>query len=313
MTIYGFTATDKDLETFYKERAERTLKYLELSRHMFASEHAYLDETTRLRRTGLLKIPGFFPREPVLSLGERVEALVGERMGLSRIRNHAAESRQDIQDGKFSYYTVDEMREPSFSLRDKVSSVGLVEPLMRFPELADLVFDERVLGVATAYLGTLPVLSFLKVRTTFANDLPTADTQFFHADFGSYKILKAFVYLNDVDLEGGPFCYIEGSHARRFPGWDEQSRFADHELHAVYGKDCITRCTARAGDIYLAETTGFHRGLKPVRIDRNVLIVTYCVHPEYGFAYEPTQLARPTFDRLSDVGKAAADALKIVG
>ena len=36
------------------------------------------------------------------------------------------------------------------------------------------------------------------------------------------------------------------------------------------------------------------------------------MHPEYGFAYEPNRMARPTFDGLSDVGRAAADALEIV-
>jgi hypothetical protein len=312
MTIYGFTCTEQDLETFYKERADRTLKYLDLSRHIVASERDYLDETTTLRHKGLLKVTGLFPREDVLSFGKRVDDLARDRVQVSRIRNHKAESTSDIQNGKFSYYTVDEMRDPSFSLRDEVSSVGIVEPLLRFPELADVVFDARLLGIATAYFQAIPVVSFLKIRSTFTNDLPVVDTQFFHADFGSYKILKAFVYLNDVELEGGPFCYIEGSHIKRFPGWDQKSRFADEELQEIYGNDCITCCTARAGDVYLAETTGFHRGLKPIRVDRNVLIITYCVHPEYGFTYEPTQISRHTFDRLSDVGKAAADALKIV-
>lgn len=312
MTIYGFTCTEKDLETFYKERAERALKYLELSGHIVAAERDYLDATTTLRHTGLLKVPGVFPREHILSFGTRVDALVRDRAHLSRIRHHEAESTTDIQNGKFAYYTVDEMRAPSFSLRDRVSSVGIVEPLLRFPALADVVFDPRLLGIATAYFQTIPVVSFLKIRSTFTNDLPVVDTQFFHADFGSYKILKAFVYLNDVERDGGPFCYIEGSHIERFPGWDQKSRFADEDLHAVYGKDCITCCTARAGDVYFAETTGFHRGLKPTRVDRNILIITYCAHPEYGFTYEPNQIGRDTFDRLSDVGKAAADALKIV-
>ena len=300
MTIYGFTAAEQDLETFYREKASRTLKYLELSGHVFAAERDRLEEATTLRRRGLLKLRGFFPRPRVLAIGETVDELVRERKYLSRNRNHAAESRADIQRGAFSYYSVDELRAPGFSLRDKVSSVGLVEPLM------------QLLAVVTSYFGTIPVTSFVKVRSTFSNYLPTADTQFFHADFGSYRILKAFIYLNDVDLDGGPFCYIEGSHARKFEGWDQKSRFADEELRDVYGADCVTACTAKVGDIYLAETTGFHRGLKPTRHDRNIVIITYCVHPEYGFAYEPNRMARTTFAALSDIGRAAADALEIV-
>ena len=312
MTIYSFTAAEQDLETFYREKASRTLKYLELAGHVFAAERDYLEEATALRRRGLLKLRGFFPRPRVLGLGANVSELVRERKCLSRIRNHAAESTAGIQNGVFAYYSVEELRAPDFSLRERVSSVGIVEPLVQLPDLAGIVFDPRLLAVVTSYFGTIPVMSFVKVRTTFANDLPTADTQFFHADFGSYRILKAFVYLNDVDLDGGPFCYIEGSHARKFEGWDQQSRFSDDELRDVYGAGCVTACTAKAGDIYLAETTGFHRGLKPTRTDRAIVIVTYCVHPEYGFAYEPNRMPRATFDGLSDVGRAAADALEIV-
>jgi hypothetical protein len=312
MTIYSFTHTAKDLEAFYRERANRTLKYVSLANHIFASERDYLEETTILRHKGLLKLTDFFPREKMLSLGKEVNELVKQRQALSRIRNHAAESTTDIQNGKFAYYTAEEMRDPRFSLRDKVSSVGIVEPLMQSPEFADVAFDERLLGICTAYFQVVPVLSFLKVRSSFANNLPVVDTQFFHCDFGSYKILKAIIYLNDVELDGGPFCFVQGSHINKFEGWDKKSRFSDEELQEKYGKDCITYCTAKAGDVYLAETTGFHRGLKPVKVDRNVLIITYCVHPEYGFKYEPNQISRQTFDRLSDFRKAAADALKVL-
>ena len=62
MTIYGFTAAEQDLETFYREKASRTLKYLELAGRVFAAEREYLEEATTLRRRGLLKMRGFFPR-----------------------------------------------------------------------------------------------------------------------------------------------------------------------------------------------------------------------------------------------------------
>jgi hypothetical protein len=311
MTIYSFTHTEKDLGIFYQERASRTLKYLNLAKYMFESERDWLEETTTLKHNGLLKITEFFPREKILSIGRKVDDLVKKRQGLNKIRNHAAESTEDIQNGRFAYYNLDEMREPSFSLRDKVSSVGIAEPLMQLPELAEVVFYERLLSIVTAYFQVIPVISFLKLRSTFMNNLPVVDTQFLHFDFGSYKILKAIIYLNDVELEGGPFCYIKGSHINKFDGWNKKSRFSDEEMHKVYGKDCITYCTAKAGDVFLAETTGLHRGFKPISADRNTLIVTFCVHPEYGFEYEPNQISGQSYDKLSDLGKASADALKI--
>ena len=50
MTIYGFTGAEQDLEVFYREKASRTLKYLELAGHIFAAERDYLEDATTLRQ-----------------------------------------------------------------------------------------------------------------------------------------------------------------------------------------------------------------------------------------------------------------------
>ena len=54
---------------------------------------------------------------------------------------------------------------------------------------------------------------------SFVSSLHVAiDTQLFHIDTGSFRILKAFIYLNDVNAGGGPFEYVKCSHHTKFEG-----------------------------------------------------------------------------------------------
>ena len=120
----------------------------------------------------------------------------------------------------------------------------------------------------------MPFDAYIKVRKAFANNLPANDTQFFHRDSGSFNLLKAIVYLNDVDINTGPFTYTEGTH-NKFDFPKRKLRFTDKEISNYYGKNKIKNLVAKAGDLVLANTTGFHKGLKPKIFDRNVCIANF--------------------------------------
>lgn len=312
MAIYSYTAGEQDLKRFFSQRANRTLQYIDLTPSLMKAETQWVSEIEKLRTQGLLKIEGFFSRDKILRIGEKVDEMVSRREGLSKIRLHSKETRDSIQKGEFSYLPDEALKDPNFSLEKTLSSVGLRSPLLDIPEVADIAFENKLISFVSAYFQVVPVLSYLKIKSTFANDLPIADTQYFHTDFGSYKILKALIYLNDVEKGGGPFCYIPESHVRRFEGWDQKSRFLDEELQGVYGEDCVHRCYGRAGDIFLAETTGFHRGEKPITRKRNILIMTFCVEPEYGFDYQRLKVKRSAISDLDAIATAYADNLEVV-
>ncbi|MDP2660646.1 MAG: hypothetical protein Q8R28_07950 [Dehalococcoidia bacterium] len=311
MTIYSFTHTEQDLRRFYQERASRTLLYIDLAGQVYDAGDTFLGEAQTLARSGLVKLPRLFPRADMADIRQQVEPLIDRREGLGRVRNHAAESLENIQAGRFAYFTQDELQ--SVILEDTVSSVSVKQPFTRLPGLARVVFNPNLLGIAAAYLGTVPVVSYVKVVTSFLNDLADADTQFWHVDFGSYQILKALVYLTDVvDLASGPFCYVMASHRQKFPGWDAKSRFTQEEIETAYPTGRFHHCLGSIGDVWLADTTGFHKGLKPTGAPRTAVIVTYTVHPEYGFEYQPIQIPGATYDQLDPFARAAADALPII-
>jgi hypothetical protein len=180
------------------------------------------------------------------------------------------------------------------------------------PGLIEFAFDDRILAFASAYFVTVPMLSYAKVRKSFINAIPPSPTQRFHVDIGTYSLFKVLLYLHDVEPGGGPFCYVLGSHRKRFAGW-QAKRYSREEMAQTCGDDRVVRFHARAGDAIVVESAGFHGGEKPAAHDRNILILNYTVHPEYGFEYPPVRMRRSDFDGLSAYAKAVADHVEIVG
>jgi len=288
--------TEHDLRRFFADRSNRTLRYLAHASTIHDSIHAYRDEVHRLQDEGMVPLPGFFARETLLEIGRLFDALIA-----------AGRCLAPVKDRSHKLVGVDSR---DLTTRDRASSIGLEDPLVSIPELLPLAFDARLLGMATAYFQTVPMLSYVKVRKSFANAIPPSPTQHFHVDIGTYRIFKVLLYLNDVGPGGGPFCYVKGSHRRKFSGW-ESKRYSEQEMAAEYGDDCVVHHYAHAGDAMVVESTGFHCGEKPYASDRAILILNYTVHPEYGFDYAPVRIRRDDFESLPDYARAAADALTV--
>jgi len=95
----------------------------------------------------------------------------------------------------------------------------------------------------------------------------------------------------------------------KWDGWDQKARYDDTEIADIYGAEAIVRCYAKAGDVILANTTGFHRGEKPVNNNRGILIVNYCLHPEYGFEHPAIHIKKHNKGALSPYCQLAAEHL----
>ena len=70
----------------------------------------------------------------------------------------------------------------------------------------------------------------------------------------------------------------------------------------------------------LGDSTGCHRGTKPVTTDRDIVIINYGLHPEYGFVggvltmdgVPKAKIARSDLNSLAEGKVAAADFLEVV-
>ncbi len=105
-------------------------------------------------------------------------------------------------------------------------------------------------------------------------------SQRWHRDFNDRHLLKAFLYLVDVDEEAGPFEYVP----RSAPGNELDHLWPwrplgvnyppDDELAAKIA-DRAVRFTAPKGTLIFCNTSGFHRGGFARRKRRVLATVTY--------------------------------------
>jgi hypothetical protein len=138
--------------------------------------------------------------------------------------------------------------------------LGLDDPWLR------LGVNPRLLDLANAYLRMWSKLEYVDVWYTPPDGGDERrSSQRWHRDFNDRHLLKAFVYLVDVDQDTGPFEYVP----RSAPGGELEQLWPWRPLGENYPPDdefaktvdgrSVT-FTAPKGTIIFCNTSGFHRG-----------------------------------------------------
>ena len=138
--------------------------------------------------------------------------------------------------------------------------LGLDDPWLR------LGTNPRLLDIANAYLELWSKLEYVDVWYTLpAGGDERRSSQRWHRDFNDRHLLKAFLYLVDVDEETGPFEYVP----RSAPGGELEALWPwrplgenyppEGELEAQIDGGAVTS-TAAKGTLIFCNTSGFHRG-----------------------------------------------------
>ena len=106
-------------------------------------------------------------------------------------------------------------------------------------------------------------------------------SQRWHRDYNDKHLLKAFLYLVDVNEEMGPFQYVPGSQPGG-PYGDEwgwkplgQNYPTEEELESRIPASAIHTFTAPKGTLIFCNTAGFHRGGFSTTDPRVLATVTY--------------------------------------
>jgi hypothetical protein len=155
--------------------------------------------------------------------------------------------------------------------------VGLDDPWFRF------CASRRMLDLANAYIGLWSKLEYVDVWYSIPQEVSSERkaSQRWHRDFNDRHLLKAFLYLVDVDEETGPFEYVAGS-ARGGPyagDWPwrplSESYPPQDELAQRIPPEAIKTFTAPKGTIIFCNTSGFHRGGFATARPRVLATVTY--------------------------------------
>lgn len=143
--------------------------------------------------------------------------------------------------------------------------------------------ERRLLDIVNTYFGLWTKLLYVDVWNTLALDHegPDMGSQRWHRDPEDSRLVKAFLYLNDVNDEAGPMEYVPESRRgdryghlwpQEFPGGSVPPPGAVEA--AIPARDQL-RCTGAAGTLLLVDTTGLHRGGRATRHRRLLATWTY--------------------------------------
>jgi len=176
------------------------------------------------------------------------------------------------------------------------------DPLYYSKTSFNIATSDIIVDIASEYYKCTPYLCTQNFRLSKINNLPPKTTQLYHADQNSLKFIKFFIYLNDVDENGGPFAFVRGSNAKKFEYHLQKYRWEDKEIESYYGKENQLLLTAKAGDLIVAQTTGYHKGTKPINNERYMLTLNYLIHKENGMTRN-FKVKKEWVDNLIDIKK----------
>jgi hypothetical protein len=172
----------------------------------------------------------------------------------------------------------------------------------------------HLLDVANGYLRMWSKLSYVDLWYTVpqTEGAERVASQLWHYDFDDRHLLKAFLYLDDVDAATGPFEYVAGSQ----PGgryhevrpWKPMGygRVPEEEVQQGVPDDAIRTFTAPRGTIIFCNTSGLHRGGFATARARVLATATYCspaslaALSQRNYDVDPSQLSE-----LSQEGRYA--------
>jgi ectoine hydroxylase-related dioxygenase (phytanoyl-CoA dioxygenase family) len=157
------------------------------------------------------------------------------------------------------------------------SEIGPDDPWFR------ICASRRMLDIANSYVGMLTKLEYVDVWYSVPQDegARRVASQRWHRDFNDQKLVKAFLYLVDVDEQMGPFEYVPGSTGdgpySDVWAWEplgesypNQREFAERFPEATY-----ETFTGAKGSLIFCDTSGFHRGGLSTTDPRILATVTY--------------------------------------
>lgn len=153
--------------------------------------------------------------------------------------------------------------------------VGQIRLAPAVKELHALALNSEIVALAGAYFGARPCLDSIQAWWSFSGNQDAQEAEYFHRDNDGISFLKMFIYLTDVTELNGPHVYIRQSHRSR--KLIARRRLSDQEVMREFPvSDCCTM-TGGAGDAFLEDTYGIHKGQLPIQGRRLLLQFRYSI------------------------------------
>ena len=149
----------------------------------------------------------------------------------------------------------------------------LPEDVLRAPSLVALANDPRIINIVSEFLGCKPTIGYLAAWWSYHTPKGAQQAEFFHRDVDDWKFVKLFVYLTDVEAYSGPHVYVQ--HSSVSNKLTEIRRFTDVEVESAFGANNLLTMKAAAGQGFLEDTFGIHKGQPVVKGTRLIFQVVY--------------------------------------
>lgn len=126
-----------------------------------------------------------------------------------------------------------------------------------------------ILRIVCDYLGYIPQLNYLTIEKTLVmKESSPVHSQKWHRDPEEQKMIKVFIYLNDVNENNGPFFYINGSQPSsksKFrniaPQYLPKGSYPDEvKVMEAIQPEAIVCAKGKVGTLIFCDTAGLHRG-----------------------------------------------------
>ena len=173
--------------------------------------------------------------------------------------------------------------------------------------------SRRMLDIANAYLRMWSKLEYLDVWYSVPQtaDAARVSSQLWHRDYNDKHLLKAFLYLVDVDEEMGPFQYVAGSqpggpYADAWP-WKPlgQNYPSEGELERRIPESAVKSFVGAKATLVFCNTSGFHRGGFSTTSPRILATATYTSPASLASLTERSYAFAGSLDELDPVTRFA--------
>jgi hypothetical protein len=164
--------------------------------------------------------------------------------------------------------------------------------------------EPRLLNIIENYIGLPIAFQGVHLRRDFANPSPIT-TELWHQDLEDRRMLKAIIYLTDVEETDGPFEYIPKSAVSPQAAWQIHRQIdrahamgiSDQIMETLVPRPAWRRCVGKAGTVVFMDPKNiFHHGKSRLK-ERAALFYVYTaaqpLHPEHCTQYRDSTFARP--------------------
>ncbi|MBW4675111.1 MAG: phytanoyl-CoA dioxygenase [Desmonostoc geniculatum HA4340-LM1] len=223
---------------------------------------------------------------PILETGDRhiLNALKKDGVYVTTLADLGLNSSSELL--KAAYQQLSEMGNPNNGhLDEKLPQISTVTAL---PEFSNWGTEKRLLNIIENYIGLPVAFHGVHLRKDFPSKHQFG-TLLWHSDAEDRRIIKIFIYLNDVEQKTGPFEYIPRSLAPLFSWKYIQLYYKlfksgymgidDEQVKPVIPKSAWKSCPGPAGTVIIVDTkNALHHGTVRTE-ERSTLFFCYTANP----------------------------------